>query len=90
MDLKNIVFLTVFLASLGFFAYGVRRLILHLKIGKPENRFDQPWERLKNVLVVAFGQSKLLREPLAGTMHFLIFWGFVVLLTATTDEFVLP
>lgn len=64
MDLKNIIFLITVLASLGFFVFSVRRLVLHLKIGKSENRFDQPWERLKNVLVVAFGQSKLLPNRL--------------------------
>ncbi|HXG39239.1 MAG TPA: (Fe-S)-binding protein [Bacteroidota bacterium] len=86
MEIKNIVFLVVFLASIGLFSYSVRRLILHLRIGKPENRFDRPWERLKNVAVVAFGQSKLLREPLAGLMHFFIFWGFVILLTAVVES----
>lgn len=86
MGTKNIAFLIVFLASIGFFSYSVRRLILHLRIGKPENRFDRPWERLKRVAVVAFGQSKLLREPLAGLMHFFIFWGFVILLTAVIES----
>lgn len=86
MEIKNIVFLVVFLSSIGFFSYSIRRLILHLRIGKPENRFDRPWERVKNVVVVAFGQSKLLREPFAGLMHFFIFWGFVILLTAIVES----
>jgi Fe-S oxidoreductase/nitrate reductase gamma subunit len=56
-----------------------------LNIGKPESRTDNPGERLKNVLTIAFGQSKLLREPLAGMMHFFIFWGFVILLLAILE-----
>lgn len=86
METKNIAFLIVFLVSFGFFTYSVRRLILHLRIGKPDNRFDRPWKRLQRVAVVAFGQSKLLREPLAGLMHFFIFWGFVVLLSAVVES----
>ncbi len=86
MELKNILFVIFFLASIGFFSYSARRLILHLRIGKSENRFDRPWERLSKVSVVAFGQSKLLREPLAGLMHFFIFWGFVILLSAVIES----
>ncbi|MCI0706924.1 MAG: 4Fe-4S dicluster domain-containing protein [Ignavibacteriae bacterium] len=86
MNTKNYIFLIVLAASLGFFAYSVRRLILHLRIGQAENRFDRPWERLKKTLVVAIGQSKILREPLAGFMHAFIFWGFIVLLTAVLES----
>ncbi|MEX0602441.1 MAG: (Fe-S)-binding protein [Bacteroidota bacterium] len=85
MTTKNIVFLIVLLASLGFFAYSVRRLVMMLGLGKSDNRFDRMGERLKNVLVVAFGQTKLLREPVAGLMHAFIFWGFVVLLSAVVE-----
>lgn len=86
MRTQNIVFLLVLLTSLGAFAYNARRLISYLRIGKPDQRTGQAWMRLKNVLFIAFGQTKLLREPLAGIMHFLIFWGFVVLLVAVLES----
>src|SRR5713101_2781660 len=85
MSLHSILFLLVVTAAIAFFAYNVRRLIYYMKIGKPERRDDHPVDRLRNVLVVAFGQSKLLREPLAGIMHFFIFWGFVILLLAILE-----
>ncbi len=84
--INNIVFILVFILSISFFVYNVRRLISYLKYGRKENRFDKPIERLKRVLIVAFGQTKLLREPLAGLMHFFIFWGFVVLLSAIVES----
>lgn len=83
---NNIVFIFVFVISVLFFIYNVRRLISYLKLGRAENRTDKPFQRLKRVLVVAFGQTKLLREPLAGLMHFFIFWGFVVLFTAIIES----
>lgn len=86
MTLKNIVFSILFLASLTLFAFSVRRLIMMLRIGKPEGRFGNPVERLKRTLIVAIGQSKLLREPAAGLMHALIFWGFLVLLTSVLES----
>ena len=82
MTTKNLIFLVVFVLAMGLFSWSVTRLIKHLRVGKPENRFDKPGTRLMKVLTVAFGQSKLLREPVAGLMHFFIFWGFVVLLSS--------
>ncbi len=86
MTLKNIVFLLVVIVASSVFAMSVRRLISHLKLGQPDNRFDAPWTRLKRMLVVAMAQSKILREPLAGAMHAFIFWGFLVLLTSVLES----
>ena len=86
MTTKNIVFLFVLAAALTYFAFSVWRLVQHLRLGQPDDRFDSPWTRLKRMLVVAIGQSKILREPFAGTMHAFIFWGFLVLLTAVLES----
>ena len=86
MTIKTIIFLLIILGSLLLFGYNVRKLISYLKIGKPENRSGNFSQRLRNVINVAFGQTKLLREPLAGIMHFLIFWGFLVLLLAILES----
>ncbi|HTK83099.1 MAG TPA: (Fe-S)-binding protein [Bacteroidota bacterium] len=85
MALHSILFIVVLAAAAVAFVVSTRRLIGYLSIGKSDARTDRPAERLKNVLVVAFGQSKLLREPLAGIMHFFIFWGFMILLLAILE-----
>ena len=85
MTTGNIIFIVVLLLSFGLFGYSVNRLLVLLKLGKPENRFDRIGARLRKVLVVAFGQSKILREPFAGLIHASIFWGFVILLTAVVE-----
>ena len=61
------------------FGYTARRVFGYLKLGKPENRFDHFDKRISNVLAIAFGQTKILRDPIAGPIHFGIFWGFVIL-----------
>jgi Fe-S oxidoreductase len=83
--MRIVLFAILLVGALGFFSYSCRRLVRFLSIGRKENRFDKIAARLKNVLIVAFGQTKLLREPLAGWMHFFIFWGFVILLTAILE-----
>ncbi len=87
VTMSTIVFLVLLLGAFGFFGYNVKRLVSYLKVGKSENRSGHIASRLKNELYLVFGQKKLLREPVAGWMHFFIFWGFVVLLTAILESF---
>ncbi len=89
MGLKNIIFILVFLAAFIFFYYSCRRLILQMRVAKKkDDRFDKIGERIKRVLKIAFGQSKLLRDPFAGTIHFLIFWGFMLFLFAVIEALI--
>src|SRR5512134_2659217 len=85
MSLESVIFLLLFCAALILFGWQIRNLRNRIAIGKPEMRTDRPWRRIRTVLTVAFGQTKLLREPLAGILHFFIFWGFVILLTAILE-----
>lgn len=85
MEIKNFVFIIVFLAAFTFLFYNIRRLISYLKIGVNENRFDNVMARIQNVFKVAIGQTKILREPVAGIVHVLIFWGFLLFLFAVIE-----
>ncbi len=76
MSILLIVGLTVF----GRTMYYKIKLLAALE---PEDRFGHVKERLKNVLIFAFGQKRLVgrkRERAAGIMHAFIFWGFCILL----------
>ncbi|MBX7220805.1 MAG: (Fe-S)-binding protein [Blastocatellia bacterium] len=85
MHLKNIVFIVVCLASFGAFAVSARKLLDFLKLGKPENRLDNLGARIKNMLIVALAQKKILRDPGAGFLHLFVFWGFMVLTVGTVE-----
>ena len=86
MELSNILFAIVLLASLLFFGFSARRLLSYLQVGKSEDRFDKPLLRIQKVIKIALLQSKLLREPLAGFMHLAIFWGFLSLIAAVVES----
>ncbi|MBS3945901.1 MAG: (Fe-S)-binding protein [Melioribacter sp.] len=88
MTIKNIAFVIVFIAAIGFFFFNIRRILAYILLGQKENRFDNPFQRIKNVLKIAFGQSKLLRDPVAGIIHFLIFWGFILFLFAVIESII--
>ena len=66
----------------------VKRLISYLQLGQNENRFNNILTRVKNVLIIAIGQTKLLRDKVAGAVHAMIFWGFLVLLIAVIESIV--
>ena len=88
MTIGSLLFALVLAAGLVFFFRNARRLIGYLGVGKSDDRFDQPGRRLGNVAAIAFGQSKLLREPFAGLLHFFIFWGFVILLSSVVESII--
>lgn len=83
--MRPLLFAVVLLASLSVFALSIRKLLRALALGKRDCRSDRPMYRIRNVIGIAFGQSKLLREPVAGLAHFFIFWGFVILLSAVAE-----
>ena len=88
MPASSVAFLLLVALATGFFALNVQRLLGYMRLGHPEDRGDHPATRIRNVLTIAIAQTKILRDPVAGVMHALIFWGFMVL-TAGTIEFVL-
>lgn len=89
MELKNIVFILVFLATFTFFGFSISNLIKYLKVAKKkDDRFDNIPERLKRVWSIAFAQTKLLRDPLAGLLHLLIFWGFILFIFAVIETII--
>jgi nitrate reductase gamma subunit/ferredoxin len=85
MTAGSVVFLFILVAAMGFFALNVQRLASYLRLGYADNRLDHPLTRIKNVLVIGIAQKKILRDPIAGPMHALIFWGFMVLTAGTIE-----
>ena len=80
------VFLTILLSiSGGFFTYELQKAIRLVMLGSPDNRFDSWGLRIKEVLVGWLGQKKVLQDKVVGTMHVLMFWGFLMLSTDMLD-----
>lgn len=65
------------------FIFGIYRRVRLWKMGQPENRWQEGWKGIKDVLVFGFGHKRILQDLYAGPMHLVIFWGFVFLTLAT-------
>ena len=74
----------IFLAILGFFGFliskRVRRIAQNIKLGR-EARLtpDTGGQRLKNMLLIAFGQKKMFKRIVPALLHLLIYVGFVLI-----------
>ncbi|MFM2230189.1 MAG: hypothetical protein RL607_1447 [Bacteroidota bacterium] len=77
--LDNIFFAVLLSIGFGYFAMNVKKLIRNIKMGRDVNRTDNAAARWNNMLMVALGQSKMVKRPVAGFMHILIYVGFVII-----------
>jgi Fe-S oxidoreductase len=65
------------LAAAGL-AWSLGRKLQLMGAGRGGLRFDRWWERVRGLLLFAFGQKRMFMELVPGVMHALIFWGFLV------------
>jgi len=86
MTAQNFVFLGILALAAGFFSYNMQRLVHYMRtVGRPDDRSDEPLTRVRNLLTIGLAQTKILRDPVAGAMHALVFWGFLVLAAGTVE-----
>ncbi|MBG26263.1 MULTISPECIES: (Fe-S)-binding protein [Croceibacter] len=77
--LAQILFGIILIAGIGFFARNVRRMIRNIKLGKKVDRTDQKGERFKTMALLALGQSKMVRRPISGILHIIVYLGFIII-----------
>lgn len=83
--MKQIIFLIVLLLTIGAFTYTSLRLYSWFKLLKPAFPVTDIGKRLKITLEVAFGQTKIMRRPLIGFIHAMVWWGFIVILFGSIE-----
>jgi len=79
------ILLVLGMVSIGFFTYQVQKATRLVLLGAPDSRFDSWGVRIREFLVGWLGQKKVLRDRVAGTMHVLMFWGFLMLASDMLD-----
>ena len=77
--IPNIIFSFIFFIAVSIFIKNIRKIISNIKLGKNLNRSDQFYKRLKNMAIVAFGQSKMVKRPIAGILHLIVYIGFIII-----------
>ncbi|MCF4101615.1 (Fe-S)-binding protein [Gillisia sp. M10.2A] len=77
--IAQIAFLIVLVAGIAFFTRNIRRVIRNIKLGKKIDRTDNPGERFAKMARIALGQSKMVKKPLAGALHIIVYVGFIII-----------
>jgi heterodisulfide reductase subunit C len=73
----------IFILTLAIASYILRKRILrirdNIRLGKTNNIRDRKNERMKNMLLIAFGQKKMFKKFIPAVLHVLIYTGFLVI-----------
>jgi heterodisulfide reductase subunit C len=73
----------IFLLVLGIAGYFLWKRISEIKknilSGKPIDRSDNKGERLKTMMLVAFGQKKMFKNPIPAILHLFVYLGFLII-----------
>lgn len=77
--LDNILFAIVLIAGFGFFASNVKKIIRNINLGIDVDRKDNPKARWANMAMIALGQSKMVKRPVAGILHIIVYVGFIII-----------
>ena len=77
--LDNILFAILLIAGFGFFASSVKKIIRNIKLGVDLDRKDNPKARWANMALIALGQSKMVKRPVAGVLHIVVYVGFIII-----------
>jgi hypothetical protein len=77
--ITQIVFLLVLIGGIAFFTRNIRRIIRNIKVGRKIDRNDHPKERFAQMARIAIGQSKMVKKPIAGILHVIVYLGFVII-----------
>lgn len=77
--LSNICFAIALILGIGYFARNVKKLIRNIKLGQDVDVSDHKGQRWKNMASIALGQSKMVRRPIAGILHVVVYVGFIII-----------
>ncbi len=82
---KQLIFIAVLFITMGIFTFTIKKLISLFKLTKSTQPLSHIGERISLTISVAFGQTKIMRKPLIGFMHALVFWGFLVITVGSLE-----
>lgn len=77
--LDNILFAILLAFGIGYFTINIKKILRNIKLGQDVNRSDNAKERWRNMAIIALGQSKMVRKPIAGILHVIVYIGFVII-----------
>ena len=77
--IQQVLFIAIAIFAIWLFTKNIGIIRRNIFLGKEEDLSDNPSLRWKNLLLLAFGQKKMFRNPLVAVMHFIVYAGFIII-----------
>ena len=77
--LPNIIFVVVLFLGLYFFSRNLHQLYRNINLGKQIDVSDNKKQRFINMSKIALGQGKLIKRPISGFLHVVVYVGFIII-----------
>ena len=77
--IPNIIFTILLVFSIVFFVKNISRIKRNINLGKNLDRTDRSKERWGNMIRIALGQSKMVKRPVSGLLHIIVYVGFIII-----------
>jgi ferredoxin len=77
--IPQILFILLSAVAIWLFSKKAKEIIRNIRLGKDDLVNDNPSQRWRNLLLLAFGQQKMFRNPLVAVMHFFVYAGFIII-----------
>jgi heterodisulfide reductase subunit C len=76
--LPNLIFITLLTVAASYAIINFSKIRRNILMGKDEDRSDNMGVRIKNMILIAFGQKKMFARPIPAILHLFIYVGFLV------------
>lgn len=77
--IPQVIFLVLTSLAIYFFSKKVKEIRRNILLGRDEDFSGDTSKRWKNVLLLAFGQKKMFKNPFVAVLHFFIYAGFLII-----------
>lgn len=77
--IPNVLFVIALAIGGGFFALNVKKLYRNIKLGRDIDRTDNKPARWRNMAKIALGQYKMVKRPVSGILHVIVYVGFIII-----------
>ena len=77
--IEQIVFVVVLIVAIYLISRRIRCIRQNINIGKPGAPVEHFTSRIRNVLLIAFGQKKMFKRPVPALLHLCVYLGFLII-----------
>ena len=77
--IPNILFAILLILGFGFFALNIKKIMRNINLGQDVDRKTNSSERWKNMAYIALGQSKMVKKPISGALHVIVYVAFIII-----------